>query len=92
MHSTAKLRCYKYEFIHPALVLMKRGCLCVYLDPCASLRCLAGRACVVTDKGKGACQCVTGCEEETDPRRRVGCPEAECTLLLVIAVRGGVLT
>ncbi|XP_018022874.1 SPARC [Hyalella azteca] len=40
-------------------------------DPCAGVPCPAGRSCVVTMSGKGACQCVTACEEETDPRRRV---------------------
>lgn len=40
-------------------------------DPCASILCSAGRSCVVTSTGAGACQCVEACEEETDPRRRV---------------------
>ncbi|KAF2368207.1 SPARC/Testican calcium-binding domain [Trinorchestia longiramus] len=40
-------------------------------DPCEGMVCSAGRSCVVTVSGKGACHCVEACEEETDPRRRV---------------------
>jgi len=40
-------------------------------DPCASIYCSAGRACVINNKGVGECNCVEACEVETDPRRRV---------------------
>jgi len=40
-------------------------------DPCDGKNCGAGRSCVINDNGEGVCSCVTECEMETDPRRRV---------------------
>lgn len=41
------------------------------VDPCLNKYCAAGRTCVITKDGEGECQCVAGCELETDPRQRV---------------------
>lgn len=40
-------------------------------DPCEEVRCPAGRGCVVNEAGEGVCACVTKCEINDDPRRRV---------------------
>ncbi|XP_013773869.1 SPARC-like isoform X2 [Limulus polyphemus] len=40
-------------------------------DPCAKHHCGAGRVCVLDDKGKPACECITECSAEIDERRKV---------------------
>lgn len=40
-------------------------------DPCSEIYCGAGRECVINDDEEGECLCVTECEDEIDPRRKV---------------------
>ncbi|KAK7066822.1 hypothetical protein SK128_011702 [Halocaridina rubra] len=39
--------------------------------PCSEMYCGAGRQCIIRNDGEGECVCVSSCEEEVDPRRRV---------------------
>lgn len=40
-------------------------------DPCHEVYCAAGQECIINDDGEGECSCVSSCEEEIDPRRKV---------------------
>lgn len=40
-------------------------------DPCSKVRCGPGRECVINEDATATCECVTKCQPETDPRRKV---------------------
>ncbi|XP_050050622.2 SPARC [Dermacentor andersoni] len=43
----------------------------VLKDPCSKVRCGPGRECVINEDMTATCECVTKCQPETDPRRKV---------------------
>lgn len=43
----------------------------VLKDPCSKVRCGPGRECVIHEDLTATCECVTKCQPETDPRRKV---------------------
>lgn len=43
----------------------------VLKDPCSKVRCDPGRECVINEDATATCECVTKCQPEADPRRKV---------------------